>query len=548
MKKGDYWRERFNQLEESQNRRGAECATEIERQYRQAQLRIEEKIDRWYQRFADNNGISMQEARILLSGSDLEEFRWDVQDYIRHGKENAVNGRWIKQLENASGRYHISRLEAINLQIQQSVESLYGQQLDSIESAMRDIYINGYYHTAFEIQKGVGVAWNFATLDEKTIDKVIHNPWAADGKNFSERIWQNRQKLAKELNTELVQNIILGEDPQRAIDAIARKMNVSRTNAGRLVMTEEAFFSSAAQRDCFNELGVEQYEIVATLDSHTSDICQAMDGKVFPMSEYEPGITAPPFHVWCRSTTVPAFGDEFDNMGKRAARGESGKTEYVPADMTYKEWKEQFVDESRSADMSENNTVADYLIRSHVPGQDITNERRVVDEVVSGMPPKVQDALKQGTIIDIGKAGASQYDYTHDILYIAKGADKTTVIHEIGHMVENKLMDSSKIAALRKGMVGNVNVFEIVPEVYEDTYSNIVEVLLLKKNTFISDYQGRIYVEANDIFEAFEPDGRFKDDLLWEFVSEGFRQYMEDPEVIKDKCPELFTLIEEAVQ
>ena len=69
----------------------------------------------------------------------------------------------------------------------------------------------------------------------------------------------------------------------------------------------------------------------------------------------------------------------------------------------------------------------------------------------------------------------------------------------------------------------NVNIFEIIPEVYGDTSSNLVEVFLLEKNTFISDYQGRIYVEANDIFEAFEPDGRFKDDRLWEFVSEGFR-------------------------
>lgn len=350
MKNGNYWRERFQQLEEAQNRRGAGCAAEIERQYRRAQLRIEEKIDRWYRRFADNNGITMQEARILLSGKDLEEFKWDVKEYIRHGKENAVNGRWMKQLENASSRYHISRLEAISLQIQQSIESLHGRQLDGITAAMRDIYINGYYHTAFEIQKGVGVAWNFATLDEKTIDKVIHNPWAADGKNFSERIWQNSRKLAKELNTELVQNIILGEDPQRAIDAIAKKMNTSKANAGRLVMTEEAFFSSAAQKDSFNELGVEQYEVVATLDSHTSDICQTMDGRVFPMSEYEPGVTAPPFHVWCRSTTVPAFGDDFDNMGKRAARGRDGRTEYVPASMTYEEWKKEYIDKPQPED------------------------------------------------------------------------------------------------------------------------------------------------------------------------------------------------------
>ncbi|MCM1104506.1 MAG: PBECR2 nuclease fold domain-containing protein [Clostridium sp.] len=80
------------------------------------------------------------------------------------------------------------------------------------------------------------------------------------------------------------------------------------------------------------------------MDSHTSDICREMDGKVFPMSQWEIGVTAPPFHVWCRTTTAPAFGDEFDNIGERAARGEDGKTYYVPADMTYKEWQRAFVE------------------------------------------------------------------------------------------------------------------------------------------------------------------------------------------------------------
>ena len=108
-------------------------------------------------------------------------------------------------------------------------------------------------------------------------------------------------------------------------------------------MMEEAYFSSAAQKDCFNELDVEQYEIVATLDSHTSDICRSLDGKVFPMKDYEPGVTAPPFHVYCRSTTVPYFEDDFGQPGERAARGEDGKTYYVPSDMTYEEWKETFV-------------------------------------------------------------------------------------------------------------------------------------------------------------------------------------------------------------
>ena len=169
-------------------------------------------------------------------------------------------------------------------------------------------------------------------------------PWAADGYNFSERIWGNKNKLISEVHNELSRNIMLGADPQKAIDSLAKKMNTSKNNAGRLVMTEEAYFSSAAQKDCFESLGVEQYEIVATLDSHTSDICRSLDGKHFPMKDYQPGVTAPPFHVYCRSTTVPYFDEQFD-IGERAARDEeTGKTYYIPDDMNYQEWKETFVD------------------------------------------------------------------------------------------------------------------------------------------------------------------------------------------------------------
>lgn len=348
MTNSEYWKKRFELLEQSQNQKGLQCYADIERQYRQAQKQIEGQIAVWYQRFANNNNITLSEARKMLISKELEELKWDINQYIKYGKENAINGIWMKQLENASARYHISRLEALKLQTQQSLEVMFGNQLDSIDSAMRGIYTNGYYRTAFEIQKGVGVGWDFVTLDEKQISKVINKPWAADGKNFSERIWSNQQKLVNELNTTLTQNIILGQDPQKAINAIAKKMNTSKNIAGRLVMTEEAFFSSAAQKDCFNELDVEQFEIVATLDSHTSDICQEMDGKKFPMSHWEVGVTAPPFHVWCRTTTVPAFADEYDSIGERAARGEDGKTYYVPANMTYKEWKKSFVEGNKT--------------------------------------------------------------------------------------------------------------------------------------------------------------------------------------------------------
>lgn len=365
MNNGEYWQKRFELLEQAAHQQGVQCYADIEKQYRQAQKTLEGQIAAWYQRFADNNGVTLADAKRMLTAKELAELKWDIQDYIRYGEENAINGTWVKQLENASARFHISRLEALKLQTQQSIEVMFGNQLDSIDSTMRNVYKSGYYHTAYEIQKGVGVGWDFSTLDDKQISKVINKPWAVDGKNFSERIWGNRQKLVNELNQTLTQNIILGKDPQKAIDELARKMNTSKVNAGRLVMTEEAFFSSAAQKDCFAELDVEMYEIVATLDSHTSDICRGMDGKHFKMSEWKVGETAPPFHVHCRSTTVPYFDDEFDAVGERAARGADGKTYYVPADMTYEQWSKKFV---KSAPLENIRTPVDVEFDMNVSG------------------------------------------------------------------------------------------------------------------------------------------------------------------------------------
>lgn len=345
MKNSDYWKLRFEQLEAAQNGQGAAAVAEIERQYKEAQKQIEGQIARWYQRFADNNGISLAEARQYLKGAALKEFKWDVQDYIKYGQDNALMGGWMKELENASAKYHISKLEALKIQTQQSLEVMFSKQLGTVTGAMGDLFESGYYHTAYELQKGFNIGWDIAGLDQSQIEKVLAKPWAVDGKNFSERIWGNKQKLISEVHGELTQNIMLGADPQKAIDSLAKKMKTSRYNAGRLIMTEEAYFSSAAQKDCFEELGVEQFEIVATLDSHTSDICRSLDGKHFPMKDYQPGVTAPPFHVFCRSTTVPYFDEDFGDIGERAARDEeTGKTYYIPDDMNYQDWKETFVD------------------------------------------------------------------------------------------------------------------------------------------------------------------------------------------------------------
>lgn len=346
MKNNAYWKRRMEMLETAQLEKGQRFYADLERQYRIASANIEKEINNWYQRFAENNQITMAEAKKLLKTGELAEFKWNVQEYIKYGEENALNQQWMKELENASARVHISRLEALKIQLQQQVEVLYGNQSDGLDKLLRDIYSEGYYHTAFEIQRGFNIGWDLHDLDSNQLDKILSRPWSLDGRTFSDRIWVNKQQLIGSLQTQLTQAVIRGESPDVLIKNLAQQMNVDKNKAGRLIMTESAAFASAAQKDCFKALDVEKYEIVATLDNRTSQICQDLDGEVFDMKDYQVGVTAPPFHPWCRTTTVPYFED---NYGERAARDEkTGKTYYVPSNIKYKDWKKAFVDKTIS--------------------------------------------------------------------------------------------------------------------------------------------------------------------------------------------------------
>ncbi len=188
---------------------------------------------------------------------------------------------------------------------------------------------------------------------------------------------------------------------------------------------------------------------------------------------------------------------------------------------------------------------ADYLMRSHVPGQNVFKERLMTNDVLESMPEKVKKSL-QNTIIDIGKDGASQYDYIHDILYVANGAEKSEIIHEIGHVVENKMLDANRVALLRKQMVQDISPNDIIEKIMYDASNNEHKVYIIKSNKFVSEYQGRIYVTDWD--EIYDENWNIRDELLWEFISEPFREYIENPNYLKEKYSEFYELIKEIAE
>lgn len=348
MKNREYWQKRFEELEDRRMKEAAAYYRDVEKQFRRAQNKIEKDMERWYQRLADNNGISYAAAKRLLNKKELAEFQWTLEEYIKKGKENAISPRWMKELENASAKVHITHLEGMKTAIQQYNEVLFAQLKEGLTGHLSKVAEESFYRNAYEIAKGTGIGKTVPYFDSKKLEIILNQTWAADGTRFSDRIWNNKQKLVGKLHTELTQSIIRGEAPDKAIQRLAKEMKVSEKQAGRLIMTETAAISSAADLKSYQELGIKKYQILATLDNKTSLICQDMDHKVFDIKDYRVGMTAPPFHPYCRTTTIPYFEDEFTIGEQRAAKDEeTGKTYYVPASMSYQEWKQIFVNKKK---------------------------------------------------------------------------------------------------------------------------------------------------------------------------------------------------------
>lgn len=299
MKDAAYWKRRAEILNEAAHKKADRSIADIEKAYREAEIRTKKEIEAWYGRLAENNQISLSDARKLLNKNELAEFKWTVERYIQEARKANLSPEWQKKLENASAKFHISRLESVQMGIQQQIELLYGSQHEAVDSLLREIISDGYYGTAYNVQRGLGIGWDIAKLNQNKLDKLLLKPWTTDGRTFSERIWANKASLSGGIQNELVQGVLRGDSPRKITDRVAKRFGVSRYQAGRLVHTETAYFSAAADKESYKELDVEEVEIVETLDYHTCEICGSMDGKKVPLNQMEPGVTVPPFHPNC---------------------------------------------------------------------------------------------------------------------------------------------------------------------------------------------------------------------------------------------------------
>ena len=453
----NYWKERFLKEEQRVYDLSEEEIKKQLLEYDKAIASLNKDIEIWYNRIAKNNDVSLAEAKRLLSAKELKEFRWTVDEYIKHGKENGITKDWSKQLENASARVHIERLEALKIQTRGQIEKLYNGRESGFKNFLKNVYTDQHQRTAFEFAKETGVGTNFYKINENLVEDIIKKPWALDGKNFSDRIWSDKEKLINTLHTEMTQGFIRGDSLEDITKRITAKINVSKSNVKRLVRTESAAYRSKAQLKAFQDLEVEKYQVLATLDARTSDICQDMDGKVFDFKDYEIGTTAPPFHVNCRSVTIPYFDDEEE--GERAARDpETGKTIYVSDKMTYKEWKQKFLVEK---------------------GQDI------LDGVVGSV-------VAEPTIVKVLKNEFSRSDNREKDISKNNKVEKIKTLDELSNNWYERLTDEEKQEIFRYSTGDNIDASSYTRGLYKTEYQeeiNYYEKLIKNMDNAIDKFE-----------------------------------------------------------
>nr|DAZ36497.1 MAG TPA: minor capsid protein [Caudoviricetes sp.] len=346
-KNSDYWKDRAIENEKNARTTAEIGEAELKAIFSETSSKIQKEVDYWWNRFAKNNNLTISEAKKLMSNKELDELNLDVKEYIKNGIEAAITQLpYIEsQLENASAKFHISRLNALKIQVLSISNEMFADVDKTVKESMKKVYTDTYYKTAFNIQDAVGVYFDFTKIDDNLLEKILSKPWAEDGSNFSERIWgKYRPKLVNRLHKDLTDCVSRGRNPNEYTQAIAKDFDVGLKQAGDLMLSEYNYFNEKATQDCMNELDVEEYEILGTLDGVTCATCGGLDGKHYPLKDAVIGINSPPFHPRCRCTTIPYFNDEFTQGEERAYRGEDGKTHYTKA-KTYEEWKKEFVKE-----------------------------------------------------------------------------------------------------------------------------------------------------------------------------------------------------------
>ena len=311
--------------------------TRLEKAFNQTRRELQKTIDAFYFRYAEENGLSFAAAQKKLDAEELGE----LQDFIDLVMKNI--GKYNQQVNNMSIKARITRYQALEAQVDAILRQLYTIDYESeAERTMQEVYGDTYYRTWYNADQYHGFHAEFAQVNPTVVEKLLEYPF--NGAAFSDRLWKQKDHLQAQLMEAVTTMLIQGRHPSSLTKEFAKKMNSKKFDAYRLLHTESSFLMSEATHAGYKEDGVPKYEILATLDSKTCNVCGDLDNKVYEVGKEVTGVNMPPFHPLCRCTTVPHYDDTPTEGLTRAARDTDGNPIEVPEDMSWKEWKKKYVD------------------------------------------------------------------------------------------------------------------------------------------------------------------------------------------------------------
>lgn len=304
---------------------------------------MERRINEFWQRYGDADGVSPEAARATLT--DRRAYHLTLDEYNRLAERYPQDKTAARLLDKFYYTSQISRLEHLQLQLNLLQTKMIGRVENETRATITRDYEDAYYRQIYDTHHFNGVASPFERINPNAVQAVVNAPVA--GKNFSERLWGNRrEELAHNVNQILGPGIASGTSRRDMANQLSKAMGITRDAARLIIHNEAARVQGRASLDSLLANGTPQYRFIAVLDASTSKPCRYYDNQVFDISEAVLGENFPPIHVRCRSKAVPEWPDEpgEDSSGDtRFVRDKDGNPYTIPADMSYQDWYNKYV-------------------------------------------------------------------------------------------------------------------------------------------------------------------------------------------------------------
>lgn len=342
MKNQDYWTKRKANLIYEQMDKAEKQADKFDKVYKESKAYLDKQINKIFDKFQRDYGLSERDARHVLKNMKDQKDLNELRKVLEARPDDPNIQRLLADLDSPAYAYRMKRLERLSADLDSMRESIYHSEKKGSDAFYSDLMKDSYYKATFDLQQQTGLAYSFSDLPETEIKRLQGLKWT--GEAYSDRIWSNTGALASSVKDELLVSLMTGRSVRDTSRAIAERFEVGQNKARRLVRTESAFFHNQMELLSYEDAEITKYKFVAALDKRTSHICQEHDNKVYDTDKAVPGVNYPPLHPWCRSTTIAHDEDiDYSKLERRARNPETGEVEYVPADMSYKEWYDKYV-------------------------------------------------------------------------------------------------------------------------------------------------------------------------------------------------------------